>query len=209
MKRRSRTTLVSLLLVTALLAPAVLQAQSLLVNDATVHTMGPQATLQRADVLIRDGRIKAVGAQLPVPVDATVIEAEGRPLTPGFFAGISQLGLVEISLEDARPDSALVLDGLRPEFDVSRAYNPWSSLIPVTRIEGYTWTVLGANRAGSLVGGQGRAVALDDGYASFLGNPLLFVNIGADASAQNGGSRATQWMQLEPVSYTHLRAHET
>ena len=197
MKRRSRTTLVSLLLVTALLAPAVLQAQSLLVNDATVHTMGPQATLQRADVLIRDGRIKAVGAQLPVPVDATVIEAEGRPLTPGFFAGISQLGLVEISLEDARPDSALVLDGLRPEFDVSRAYNPWSSLIPVTRIEGYTWTVLGANRAGSLVGGQGRAVALDDGYASFLGNPLLFVNIGADASAQNGGSRATQWMQLE------------
>ena len=201
MKRRPRIVFPSLLLIAGLLAPAVLQAQALFVNDATVHTMGPQATLQRADVLVRDGLVKAVGLQLPVPADATVIEAEGRPLTPGFFAGISQLGLIEISLEDAKPDSALVLDGLRPEFDVSRAYNPWSSAIPVTRIEGFTWTVLGAHRAGSLIGGQGRAVALDGGYDSFLGKPLLFFDLGADASAQNAGSRATQWMLLEQAMH--------
>jgi len=197
MNRRIRCAGASLLLTAGLLAPALLQAQALFVNDATVHTMGPQGTLQRADVLVRDGRVKAVGMQLPVPVDATVIEAEGRPLTPGFFAGISQLGLVEISLEDAKPDSALVLDGLRPEFDVSRGYNPWSAAIPVTRIEGFTWTILGASRAGSMIGGQGRAVALDDGYASFLGSPLLFVDVGADAAALGAGSRSTQWMLLE------------
>jgi len=177
--------------------PAVLQAQALFVNDATVHTMGPQSTLQRADVLVRGGRIKAVGMQLPVPPDATVIEAEGRPLTPGFFAGITQLGLVEISLEEADLDGTSALDGLHPEFEAGRAYNPWSAAIPVTRIEGYTWTVLGASRAGSVVGGQGRAVALDGAYASFRGNPLLFLDVGADASAQNAVSRATQWMLLE------------
>lgn len=197
MSRRPRRALGPLGLAIGLLASAGLQAQALFINDATVYTMGPQATLQRSDVLVRDGRIKAVGMELPVPPDATVIEAEGRPLTPGFFAGISQLGVVEISLEEALQDSALVLAGLRPELDVGSAYNPWSSAIPVTRIEGYTWTVLGAGRAGSIVGGQGRAVVLDDGYASFLGAPILFLDIGADASARNQGALAAQWMLLE------------
>lgn len=197
MSHRMRIALTWLLLSAGLSAPAVLQAQALFINDATVHTLGPQGTLQNADVLVRDGLIKAVGMQLPMPADATVIEAEGRPLTPGFFAGITQLGLVEITLEEAQLDKAPILGGARPEWDVSRAYNPRSAAVPITRIEGYTWTVLGASRAGSVIGGQGRAVALDDGYASFLGKPLLFVDIGADASAQSAGSRATQWMLLE------------
>ena len=86
-------------LAAALLISAELPAEALFVNDATVYTMSSQGVLQGADILIRDGRIKAVGSELPVPVDATVIEARGRPVTPGFFAGITQLGLVEISLE--------------------------------------------------------------------------------------------------------------
>jgi len=172
-------------------------AEALFINDATVYTMGPQGTLQKGDVLVRDGQVEAMGTGLSAAPDATTIEAGGRPLTPGFFAGITQLGLEEITLEAPSVDSALALDALRPEFDVSSAFNPWSSVIPVTRIEGYTWTVLGASRAGSIVGGQGRPVALDDGYSSFLGRSILFVDIGADASAQSGGSRAGQWMLLE------------
>ncbi len=35
----------------------------------------------------------------------------------------------------------------RPEFDVTLAYNPASSLIPVNRIEGMTWGVLAPHRA--------------------------------------------------------------
>ena len=186
-----------LLLLAVLLAALEVQAEALFVNDATVHTMGRQATLQGADVLVRDGRIKAIGPELPIPVDATVIEAAGRPLTPGFFSGISQLGLVEISAVEPSVDGALAIEGLRPEFNVTSAYNPWSAAIPVTRIEGYTWTVLGASRAGSIVGGQGRPVALDNGYASFLGAPILFLDVGADASEQSAGSRAGQWMLLE------------
>jgi hypothetical protein len=62
-----------------LLHPCPVAAQSLFVNDATVHTMGPQAVLEDADILVRDGRIKAVGAGLPIPADAVLIEAAGRP----------------------------------------------------------------------------------------------------------------------------------
>jgi len=199
MKRIGSNRASAWILAVGLFASLELNAQALFVNDATVHTMGPQGTLQRADVLVRDGRIKAVGAELPLPPDATVIEAEGRPLTPGFFAGISQLGLLEITAEEPSVDSALAFEGLRPEFDVTSAYNPWSAAIPVTRIEGYTWTVLGAARAGSIVGGQGRAATLDNGYASFLGQNILFLDVGADAAGQSAGSRAGQWMLLEQL----------
>jgi len=187
----------ALVLIFGLLMAFPAGAETLFINDATVSTMGRQGTLQKADVLVRDGQIKAIGSGLSAPPDATTIEAGGRPVTPGFFAGITQLGLEEITLEAPSVDNALALDGLRPEFDVSSAFNPWSSAIPVTRVEGYTWAVLGASRAGSIVGGQGRPVALDDGYASFLGRPMLFIDIGADASGQSGGSRAGQWMLLE------------
>jgi len=172
-------------------------AETLFINDATVHTMSSQSVLQDADILIRDGRIRSVGTDLSAPPDALVIEANGRPVTPGFFAGITETGLVEISAVESSVDSSLAIEGLRPEFDVTTAYNPHSSVVPVTRIEGYTWALLGASRSGSIVGGQGQAVSLDGGYQSFLGGKVLFIDVGADATEQSGGSRAAQWMQLE------------
>ena len=112
-------------------APAAL-AETLFINDATVHTMSSRAVLQNADVLVRDGLIESVGLELSAPADATVIEAGGRPLTPGLFAGITSLGLVEISLVEHTADAALSDADMRPEFDVTPAYNPWSSLVPVS-----------------------------------------------------------------------------
>ena len=172
-------------------------AQTLFINDATVHTMSSMAVIQKGDILIRDGRIQSVGTALTPPADAQVIEAEGRPVTPGFFAGITELGLVEISAVESSVDGGLSTEGLRPEFDVTSAYNPHSAAIPVTRIEGYTWSLLGANRSGSIVGGQGQAVSLDGAYQSFVGDKILFIDVGADASGQSAGSRAAQWMLLD------------
>ncbi len=173
------------------------QAETLFINDATVHTMSSTGVLQQGDILIRDGKIHAVGTGLTAPADAAVIEAEGRPVTPGFFAGITELGLVEIGAVESSVDSGLETEALRPEFDVTPAYNPHSAAIPVTRIEGYTWSMLGASRSGSIIGGQGQAVSLSGAYRAFLGNKVLFIDVGADASEQSGGSRAAQWMLLE------------
>lgn len=174
-----------------------LSAQTVFINDATIHTVSSQGVLQKADILIRDGQIDAIGPDLQAPADATVVEAAGRPVTPGFFAGVSNLGLVEISAVEHSADAGLAVEELRPEFDVSPAYNPLSSAIPVTRIEGFTWTIIGANRSGSIIGGQGQAVSLDGEFQSFLGGKTLFIDVGADASAQSAGSRAWQWMLLD------------
>jgi hypothetical protein len=89
---------------------------------------------------------------------------------------------------------------VRPEFDVTLAYNPASSLVPVARVEGIGWTVLGAGSTtgGSIVGGQGAAVRLD-GSVDPAGPKLLFVSLGGGASELTGNSRAAQWMLLDQL----------
>lgn len=198
MKRFSKAC--SGLVAAALAGP--LFAQTLFIDDATVHTMLQAEPMENADILIVDGAIEAVDYGLEIPADAEVIEAEGRPVTPGFFAGISALGILEVGAESFTVDNQLKFgepvgpQKFHPEFDVSLAFNPNSSVIPVTRIEGYAWTVLGAQRAGSIIGGQGRAAMLGGSLDAFIGSPVLFVDIGGDASDQSGGSRAAQWMLL-------------
>ncbi len=90
-----------------------------------MHTAATAGTLESADVLVRGGRIAAVGSDLAAPAGATVVEANGRPVTPGLFGGISQVGLEEVSPEpttvdaDARARRAPAWPHMwRPEFDV-------------------------------------------------------------------------------------------
>ncbi|MDO8860551.1 amidohydrolase family protein [Haliea sp. E1-2-M8] len=175
-------------------------AQTLLIRDARVHTMTAAGVQAEQDVLLRDGRIEAIGRGLETPAGAEVIDAAGRPLTPALFAGITALGLNEVNMVSSSVDSGVTQTGspeMRPEFSVIPAYNPHSSLIPVTRIEGFGFSVLGALASGSIIGGQGQAVRLDGGYDSLVGEPLLFVALGEGAAELAGGSRAAQWMLLE------------
>ena len=185
-----------LVLLAALSAAASVQAQTIFINDATVYTMTTPPLLQDTDILIRNGQVVELGRGLAAPVDATLVEARRRPVTPAFFAGITALGLEEISLEVSTVDQSLQWDRMRPEFDVTPAYNPFATAIPVTRIEGYGWTLLNAGRSGNIIGGLGRAVSLDGGYDSFLSDPVLFIGLGSRTSAFSGQSRAAQFMLL-------------
>ncbi|MBC7989818.1 MAG: amidohydrolase family protein [Luteimonas sp.] len=200
-----RTLVVSLLAAGSLLATNA-AAQDILIRNATVHTATARGTLQNADVLVRDGRIAAVGSGLAAG-NAQVIDAQGKPLTPALFGGISEIGLEEVSGEDATTDGALAL-GLtdkdmvvRPEFDVTLAYNPESVLLPVARVEGIGFTLLGAlpTAGGSIVGGQGAVMRLDGSIDPF-GPKVLFVGLGGDSAANlTGTSRAAQWMLLDQL----------
>lgn len=48
------------------------------------QALGELGVIPAGDVVVTDGRIAAVGPNLPAPADATVIEANGRVLMPGF-----------------------------------------------------------------------------------------------------------------------------
>ncbi|GAB3510254.1 amidohydrolase family protein [Pseudoxanthomonas daejeonensis] len=189
-------------LAAGLLAAASLPsfAQDLLIRNATVHTAGAQGTLQNADVLVQGGTIRAVGEGLTAPAGVTTVEAGGKPLTPALFGGITDIGLEEVSGEAPTVDGELSLEDqpVRPEFDVTLAYNPASVLIPVARVEGLGFTLLAAGSGKSFVAGQGGVMRLD-GSADPIGPRALFIRLGAGAADLSGKSRAAQWMLLDQM----------
>lgn len=186
------------------LAPAAF-AQTVLIRNATVHTAGAQGTLRETDVLVRDGAIAAIGRGLSAS-GVDIVDAQGKPLTPAMFGGITAIGLEEVGLEDPTTDQSLALGAqtkqmtVRPEFDVTVAYNPASSLVPVARIDGIGFTLLGADATmgGSMIGGQGAVVRLD-GSADPIGPKVLFVQLGGRGANLSGNTRAGQWMLLEQM----------
>ncbi len=189
-------------LVAALFVAGPAHADSVLIRNAIVHTMGSAGTLANTDILVIDGTIEALGRALDAPAQARVIDAQGQPVTPGLFGGLTHLGLEEIGLEPTAEDAALRLGTMRPEFDVALAYNPSSTSIGVNRIEGVTFAVIvptaeaGHSNApgGTIIAGQGSVVALDGGAAT--DSRALFLDFGADANELSGGSRAAQYMLL-------------
>jgi len=58
--------------------------RALIVRGATVWTGGPKGTLKDADLLVVKGVIRGVGAKLPVPPGARVVEGRGLHVTPGI-----------------------------------------------------------------------------------------------------------------------------
>ena len=198
MFRRPRLRALSALVLAALTLPAV--AQQVLIRGATVHTATSQGTLRNTDVLVQGGVIRAIGTGLAVPTHGRVVEAKGRPLTPALFGGITEIGIEEVSGEAATVDSGVKLteQPMRPEFDVTLAYNPDSVLIPVARVEGIGFTALGATTSGAFIAGQGGIVRLDGGPDP-VGPHALFVRLGAAASDLTGSSRAAQWMLLDQL----------
>jgi Amidohydrolase family len=178
-------------------------AQDFLIRGATVHTSSAKGTLKNTDVLVRGGLIAAIGSDAAAP-GVTVIDAKGRDLTTGLFGGLTDIGLEEIAEENQTIDSTLNLKApaweqqWRPELDVTRAYNPRSIVIPVTRVEGVTWTVLTPVAGDSIIGGQGAAVTLDGRYDAVLaGSRSLFVQMGAQGASVAGGTRAAEYMLFE------------
>ncbi len=65
---------------------------AVLIRDATVLT-GTGTRLDDADVLMRDGRIVAVGRDLDAPADAVQVDGRGKWVTPGLIDVHSHLGV--------------------------------------------------------------------------------------------------------------------
>jgi imidazolonepropionase-like amidohydrolase len=69
------------------------QPRHVLVRNATVWTMGPEGTLENADLLVSEGRVVRVGRNLQAPAGATLIDGTGRHVTPGLIDAHLHSGL--------------------------------------------------------------------------------------------------------------------
>ncbi|MEX2527250.1 MAG: amidohydrolase family protein [Gemmatimonadota bacterium] len=61
------------------------QADVVLVQNATIWTMGPDGKLEGADLLVRQGRVVQVGQGLSAPAGAVVVDGTGKHVTPGLI----------------------------------------------------------------------------------------------------------------------------
>ena len=135
------------------------------ITNAKVYTLaGPP--LENATVLIRDGKIAAVGTSVEIPKDAQIIDAKGLEVYPGLFDPITQMGLSEISAVSATVDSSET--GLyNPDVVAADAVLPASAHIPVTRADGITHVIAAPGSGGfdffgsaGVIGGQASAIHL-------------------------------------------------
>jgi imidazolonepropionase-like amidohydrolase len=106
------------------------------IKGAKVYTLAGPA-IENGTVVIRDGKITAVGVNVAVPADAQVIDAAGLEVYPGMFDPITQIGLNEVGAVSATVD-ARELGSFNPELIAATAVNPATAHIPVTRASGIT-----------------------------------------------------------------------
>ena len=163
-----------------LTAPAA--AQTIAITGGKVYPVsGPP--IENGTVIITNGKIAAVGANVPIPAGAQRIDATGKIVTPGFVDSFTQLGVQEVSaVNDTRDASARGKDNIAASFTIWEGLNPNSVLLAPARKEGITTVVVVPQ--GGLVAGQAALVDLVPGtmtdmivkapvaMVAEIGNPL-------------------------------------
>ena len=158
---KTRAILTALILAVA--PPAAAQT-TLALTGGEIHTLAGEV-IPNGTVVISDGVIQAVGADVDVPAGAQVLDVSGQRVYPGFFDAMTQLGLTEIG-QVAVTNDFRELGDFNPHLVAATAVHPASEHIQVARANGVTHAVT-APRAGGRGGGssgfpgQGTLVHLD------------------------------------------------
>src|SRR5579864_196233 len=157
--------LLLLVLAFALPAPAQSSAGVYAIKGAKIFTVSG-APIDSGTVVIRDGKIAAVGKDVAIPEGARVIDATGLQVYPGIFDPATQIGLEEVDAVSATVDTTETGD-FNPDVVAATAVNADSAHIPVTRAAGITEALsipgsLGGfgGFGGGVIGGQASALNL-------------------------------------------------
>ena len=123
----------------------------LYIKNGLIYTMNEEI-IENGSILVKNGKIAAVGKDLEVPSEAEVIDAGGRMITPGFIDSHCHLGLYEDSIGFEGSDCNEMVDPITPQLRGIDAINP----MDITFKEGYqggvTTAVTGPG-SGNVIGG--------------------------------------------------------
>jgi imidazolonepropionase-like amidohydrolase len=125
-------------------------------NARIVTVSGPD--IDNGTVVIRDGRIEAVGTNVSVPAGAQTIDGRGLSVYPGMIDAGTNMGLVEVPQGANGTVDLSEVGDLNPNAKAIIAVNPHSAHIGVTRVEGITNTLTAPT--GGLISGQAALINL-------------------------------------------------
>ena len=127
-----------------------------IVGARIVPVTGP--VIESGSILIKNGRIADLGANISIPSGAKVIEARGLVAYPGMIDSYSWLGLEEISGVRATVDNRET-GRINPQVKAIEALRYDSMHIPIARANGIVAAVVAPS--GGLISGQSTLVKLD------------------------------------------------
>jgi imidazolonepropionase-like amidohydrolase len=95
----------------------------LVIQNGRIHTI-TDGVIERGSILVRDGKIAAIGTDLSVPAGARVINAEGRWVQPGIVEAHSHLGVSEQGLGSEGNDTNEAVEPCTPHVRAIDGINP-------------------------------------------------------------------------------------
>jgi imidazolonepropionase-like amidohydrolase len=126
-----------------------------IVNARLNPISGP--TIERGTLVVRNGRIEAIGANVTVPQGARVIDVKGGEVYPGFIDARTTIGMHEPGPRGFEDVSEMLEMNAAVKAQV--AYQADSDAIPVARVNGVT--TVAVLPSGGLIGGQAAVMNLD------------------------------------------------
>ena len=105
-------------------------------TNATIVTV-TKGTIEKGTLVIQDGKITAVGADVSIPDGAQTIDCTGQFIYPGLIDSGTQLGMAEVNAVSLTVDHNEIGD-IKPHMQALTAVNPNNVAIPVTRVNGVT-----------------------------------------------------------------------
>jgi imidazolonepropionase-like amidohydrolase len=129
-----------------------------LFRNATIMTAaGP--TITRGSVLMRDGKIVAVGTNVTAPADALIIDGTGKYVTPGIIDVHSHIGVYPAPEVDANSDGNELTNPVTANVWAEHSVWPQDPQIPRALAGGLT-TMQVLPGSGNLIGGRSVVVKL-------------------------------------------------
>ncbi len=187
--------LTSLAAAAALAAPAL--AQDIAVTNGRVVTNTDAGIIENGTVVVRDGVVVDVAADIAVPDGVRVIDAEGGWITPGLFHPHSELGLIEVGAEGSTRDDAADESHFTAALDVADGFNPQGTHIDEARTEGVTRFAVYPSTGSAIIAGRGALADSTGAFDSlFASRRFLVVDLSSSGAATAGGARTAAWAFL-------------
>jgi imidazolonepropionase-like amidohydrolase len=190
MKDFGRLAVIPLLLSTFLSINA-LGAEDLAIRAANILTIS-NGTIENGVILIKDGKIEAVGTDVVIPADIRIIDAKDGCVMPGLIDAQSRLFVIDGELNEAR--------SVAPELNIIDALDPFVKEDREVLAQGVT-AVYVSPGSRSLIGGRGAALKLNG--SKDVSRMLLKADVAVKAaigvSANNESSSLARLAQYSSI----------
>ncbi|MEY2792331.1 MAG: hypothetical protein RJA76_323 [Bacteroidota bacterium] len=181
--------------------PAPAHLGTTAITHATIH-IGNGAVLNDANLIFENGKIKAVG-QIAIPANASIIDAKGKQVYPGFILPSSDLGLHEVGNGVRGSNDFREIGENNANIRSIVAYNTDSKIIGVLRENGIL--LAGIAPQGVLIEGLSSVVQLsawnyeDAAYKTDLGLYINFPSFISQSNARGDNGLTRSYERLETL----------